>query len=118
MSELKFEEILVRGSARWEVAVDWSHGDADLTTSDKFTLKGSDDQAIIAWIAKFEECREAINNARWYSAPFNREEWQEKLGMELEYDSIYEGCDNPPSMSIASVVWFDGCGKRFNVTGY
>ena len=115
---LIYTEIKPKGKARYEIQIDWEHGDADLTTNDKHTLLGNDDGALLAWVAQFRECKTAIDNARWYSAPFSREEWEEKLGMELAYDKIYDGCSNPPSASIGSIIMQDESGKRFKVTGY
>jgi hypothetical protein len=116
--ELKFEEIIIKGAARFEVVVDWEHGDADLTTHTSVILEGMDDSILLAWLAKFREAATMIQNARWYGAAFDQEAVESELNMGMEYDKIYESSSTPPNMSIGSVVWFDGCGKRFNVTGY
>lgn len=116
--ELKFQEIIITGNARFEIMVDWEHGDADLTTHDTFTLQGMDDKILLEWLVKFREAATMIQTARWSGGSVDRAALEDNLGMELAYDKIYESSPVPPCMSIGSVVWYDGCGKRFNVTGY
>lgn len=106
------------GSPRYELTIDWEHGDADLTTHDKHTIVGECETALQEWVDKFKACREAINAARWYSAPFSREDWEQALNMELAYDKIYDSCSTPPSVSIDKIVFIDGAGYKYKVTGY
>lgn len=115
---LKFEEIVIKGSARFEVVVDWEHGDADLTTSDTMTILGMDDYVLIDWVEKFRSAANIIQQARSCGSHVDRANLEELLDMEIEYDKIYDSCNTPPNMSIDSIVWYDGCGKRFKVTGY
>lgn len=118
MALVKTKIVAKAGSPRYELTIDWEHGDADLTTHDTHTILGECETALQAWVDKFKECREAINAARWYSAPFSRGDWERELNMELAYDAIYDSCSTPPAASIDKIVFIDGDGNQYKVTGY
>jgi len=119
MSIVKTRITEPKNNNRFRVTIAFEHGGADLTTYNTSQFQGWNDQQLVDWVAKFRQYSTAVNNMRWYSAEFNREECESDLGIECESDQTYSGAyDYVAAMSIDKIEWVDNEGFVYKVSNY